>query len=225
MELILLRHGQSTTNRLLAEVQDEREVDTGPQDSTLTRLGRRQADLAGKALSREYIDMIISSPARRTLETTRRVVRCIDALPMVDPRVVEFRGVGAAPAASGEELRAMYPGFSFGTEFDNEIAWNMGYLNESKEDLYRRARGLWQELLLPRAHSDIGRESRVLVVTHRMFSAYLTGVALGMTLEQVQTGRFQLGNCASTRFEVRSNGVVMVVHANREDYLHGRVSA
>jgi len=225
MELILLRHGQSTTNRILAEAPDEREVDAGPQDAPLTRLGRRQADLAGKALAREYIDMIICSPARRTLETTLRVRRCIDALPIVDPRVVEFRGVGAAPAASGEELRTMYPEFSFGSEFDSGRAWNLGYLNETKEELYRRAQGLWHDLLLPRAHSDIGKQSRVLVVTHRMFSAYLTGVALGMNLDQIQTGRFQLGNCASTRFEVRSNGVVMVVHANREDYLHGRVSA
>ena len=225
MELILLRHGQSTTNRLLAEVKDEREVDTGPQDSTLTRLGRRQADLAGKALSCEYIDMILSSPARRALETTQRVKRCIDALPMVDPRVLEFRGVGSAPAASGTELRAMYPGFSFGTEFDNKTAWNLAYLNESKEELYRRAQGLWQDFVVPRASSESGRASRVLVVTHRMFSAYLTGIALGMNLEQIQTGRFQLGNCASTRFEVRSNGVVMVAYANREDYLHGKVSA
>lgn len=225
MELILLRHGQSTTNRMLAEAQDDREVDAGLQDASLTRLGRRQADLAGKALSHEYIDLIMSSPARRALETTQRVKRCLDALPIVDPRVVEFRGVGGAPAASGTELRAKYPVFSFGDEFDEESPWNIGFLNESKEELYQRAQGIWQEFLLPRAHSEIGRESRVLIVTHRMFSAYLTGVALGMNLDQIQTGRFQLGNCASTRFEVRSNGVVMVVHANREDYLHGRVSA
>ncbi|MBQ7246666.1 MAG: histidine phosphatase family protein [Lachnospiraceae bacterium] len=62
--VILIRHGQSTTNLDL--------VFTGQGDTDLTELGRTQAELLGKWATKEYrIDRIYSSDLKRAYETAK----------------------------------------------------------------------------------------------------------------------------------------------------------
>jgi broad specificity phosphatase PhoE len=60
-ELILVRHGQSTANA--------KGIWQGQMDFPLSDEGRRQAGMAGLALSRETIDGLYSSPLSRAFET------------------------------------------------------------------------------------------------------------------------------------------------------------
>jgi broad specificity phosphatase PhoE len=60
-ELILVRHGQSTANA--------RGTWQGQMDFPLSDEGRKQAGMAGLALSRETFDGLYSSPLSRAFET------------------------------------------------------------------------------------------------------------------------------------------------------------
>ncbi|MDQ4127556.1 MAG: histidine phosphatase family protein [Actinomycetota bacterium] len=60
-ELLLVRHGQSTANA--------RGIWQGQMEFPLSEEGRRQAVLAGRALAREPLDGLYSSPLSRALET------------------------------------------------------------------------------------------------------------------------------------------------------------
>jgi broad specificity phosphatase PhoE len=60
-ELLLVRHGQSTANA--------RGIWQGQMDFPLSEVGRKQANMAGLALSREPLDGLYSSPLSRAVET------------------------------------------------------------------------------------------------------------------------------------------------------------
>ena len=62
-ELLLVRHGQSTANA--------RGIWQGQMEFPLSEEGRRQASLAGRALSREPFAAIYSSPLSRAFETAQ----------------------------------------------------------------------------------------------------------------------------------------------------------
>lgn len=67
LEIILVRHGQSTANAS--------GVWQGQMDFPLSDEGRRQARLAGEALSGGRLDAVYSSPLSRALETARIIAR------------------------------------------------------------------------------------------------------------------------------------------------------
>ena len=60
-ELLLVRHGQSTANA--------RGIWQGQMDFPLSEVGRKQANMAGLALTREPLDGLYSSPLSRAVET------------------------------------------------------------------------------------------------------------------------------------------------------------
>jgi broad specificity phosphatase PhoE len=66
-EFLLIRHGQSTANAS--------GVWQGQLEFPLSDEGRRQAQLAGKALSGERLDAFYSSPLERALETAEIIAR------------------------------------------------------------------------------------------------------------------------------------------------------
>lgn len=66
-ELLLVRHGQSTANA--------RGIWQGQMEFPLSEEGRRQATLAGRALTREPFDGLYSSPLSRAFETAEIIRR------------------------------------------------------------------------------------------------------------------------------------------------------
>ena len=66
-ELLLVRHGQSTANA--------RGIWQGQMEFPLSEEGRRQANLAGHALTREPFDGLYSSPLSRAFETAELIRR------------------------------------------------------------------------------------------------------------------------------------------------------
>ena len=66
-ELLLVRHGQSTANA--------RGIWQGQMEFPLSKKGRRQATLAGRALARAPFDGLYSSPLSRAFETAELIRR------------------------------------------------------------------------------------------------------------------------------------------------------
>ena len=66
-ELLLVRHGESTANA--------RGIWQGQMEFPLSEEGRRQATLAGRALAREPLDGLYSSPLARAFETAEAIRR------------------------------------------------------------------------------------------------------------------------------------------------------
>ncbi|MGB2874640.1 MAG: histidine phosphatase family protein [Gaiellaceae bacterium] len=62
-EVVLVRHGETEWSRTLRH--------TGRTDVELTELGRRQAEVVGKALRGRQFVLVLTSPLRRAAETCR----------------------------------------------------------------------------------------------------------------------------------------------------------
>src|SRR4051794_15995119 len=67
--VLLIRHGQSTFN----VVYEETGRDPGHVDARLTELGQRQAEETRDMLAAEPVDLVISSPLTRAIQTAQIV--------------------------------------------------------------------------------------------------------------------------------------------------------
>lgn len=106
MDLLLVRHGQSEANR--------DGVMQGRLDSSLTELGRRQAQAAGRWLKAQGLrwDAAYCSPLRRALDTALQITALSDAVaPRIEADLAELH-VGAIQGLSREEMRSEHPEFA-----------------------------------------------------------------------------------------------------------------
>lgn len=65
LRLFLVRHGQVPANREFRFV--------GSRDEALTELGRQEADALARGFAKLDVDLVLSSPKRRALETARKI--------------------------------------------------------------------------------------------------------------------------------------------------------
>ncbi|HID86792.1 MAG TPA: histidine phosphatase family protein [Anaerolineae bacterium] len=100
MELVLIRHGESTWN-------DEGRIQ-GWTDCPLSDRGRRQAEKLAERLAGLSIAALYTSSLKRALETAHIVARTLDLPPMVDERLREY-GVGDLEGLTIEEVKERYP--------------------------------------------------------------------------------------------------------------------
>jgi broad specificity phosphatase PhoE len=88
-KLVIGRHGQSLRNVAKAKVKVNRQVDSyagglRDMDTELTEIGERQADVTGESLARQHrFDIGFSSPYRRALQTTQRLLAHFSVRPPV----------------------------------------------------------------------------------------------------------------------------------------------
>jgi glucosyl-3-phosphoglycerate phosphatase len=107
--VLLIRHGQSTFNRFYEETGR----DPGHVDARLTDLGRDQAREAAEALAGEPVDVVISSPLTRAIQTAE-IIFGARGLPIHvtckhRERLESTCDVGRSPA----ELKQDYPHLVF----------------------------------------------------------------------------------------------------------------
>jgi len=105
MRIYLLRHGQSQANAGISDTID----------CSLTDLGKRQAEAVAEALSPVGVDVILSSPYRRCLETAELIRRRSGAAAEFWPAIGEHHHdpfpPGPWPLPSRDELLRRWPGF------------------------------------------------------------------------------------------------------------------
>lgn len=153
-ELVLIRHGQSTANAT--------GIWQGQRDYPLSEEGRRQARLAGLALSGEVLAAIYSSPLSRAVETAEIIAREIDLpTPVVPVAGLAERAGGILEGKTWAEQEERNPELvkKF-LSLPEEERWTLVGAETDEEVLVRFERSI--DVIRTR-HSEGGR---VVVVSH-----------------------------------------------------------
>lgn len=222
MHLYLVRHGQSTTNRLTA--QSPRSADglafsrpdsspafVGRQiDPELTELGLRQAELTADRLKRERLTDLYCSPLVRALQTAQVLGSALSLRPRVWVSLTEHRGLEGFRGLSRREAERLFPHCALPEEMGEQGWWN-GEM-EPADALWRRAGSAVSALL--RIHG--GTDARVAVVAHGTFTSRF--IAHLLECPDVDYCRFLLGNCSVTLLTL-SEGQVRLHYANDMTHL------
>lgn len=178
--LILARHGETEINVL----NKRRKIYYGRQESPLTDLGRAQAYLLGVDIAfREgvHVDLALTSPLSRTVETTRIALSRLPDLPpvLVSDRITA-RSLGQFEGITRDELELRHPAYVRDPRFNKFDAHftQRAPGGENLSDVTARA---WEavEWAEGRTAGD------VLLVTHATVVRCLLGKALGLPREQV----------------------------------------
>ncbi len=106
-EILLVRHGETDWNRL-KRLQ-------GHLDIGLNDLGRKQAQLLGKALASEKIEVAYSSDLSRAVDTTQEIIQHHDVPTFIDQSIRE-RCYGEIQGMTFGEIEKSMP--------DNHRAWH-----------------------------------------------------------------------------------------------------
>ena len=191
MKLILVRHGQTESNKL-GRIQ-------GINDSPLTDVGREQAEAAARALTSDAPFTLYSSPLRRAWQTAQAIgsragVRPVEVEELIEMDVGKFEGL------SGPQLRERFPDVM--RSWDKDPASTVMPGGESLYDVRDRA---W-----PTVQSLAGRHESetVVAVTHNFTIHTIVCTALDMPLNNFRKLRIDLG--AITRLEITSDRATLV---------------
>ena len=199
MKLILVRHGQTESNRL-GRIQ-------GINKAPLTDVGRGQAEAAARALAAEAPFALYSSPLPRAMETATIIGTQAEIAPVQVEGLVEM-DVGAFEGLSGPQLRERFPDVMRTWDKDPASAIMPG--GESLYDVRDRA---WPAVksLAERHEADT-----VVAVTHNFTIHTIVCTALDMPLNNFRKLRIDLG--AITRLEI-SNARTILLSLNETWHL------
>lgn len=197
MRILLIRHGRQDST--LCNV-----------DVPLAEAGRRQAELAGRRLSREKIDVIYSSQLIRAKETADIINRYVDAPRVVDERFQEAN-FGDLTGLSTEELKSRYGAFlDVRAQMKEDLPYPGG--GENGHMVYERSMAALRDLVKQDYEC-------VAVVTHGgVLRALLTGLLTEDLAKWLTFGR-QIENTSIT--ELLYDEASQTFHIERfNDYAH-----
>jgi len=172
--LLLIRHAQSVNNSL---PEEQRSADPG-----VTELGNRQAELLAGRLGEWRPTRLLTSPFRRTLETTVPVAAATGLVPELRVELHEQGGCQAGaevslfqgqPGMSAGEIRSEFGDWQVPDSIDGQGWWKCRVW-EPPLEAEQRARRLADRLV--DEFGDGGQ--RVAVITHGMFEPILVSALL-----------------------------------------------
>jgi probable phosphoglycerate mutase len=179
LRLLVVRHGQTDFNA-------ERRYQ-GAIDVALNATGVRQAEALGQRLPMDEIDVVISSPFERALQTARIIARTLPC----DVQVMEHfreRSVGVYEGLTPEEAQARYPEL-----WRQAITRQLNQAPPGGETILevgcRVLEGLGQ---LTKQHSN----ETVLLVTHAFVARMIHGIINRLSDEQFYSYRLENGEIA-----------------------------
>ena len=169
MQLILIRHGESTWNDA-GRIQ-------GWTDSPLSERGQWQAEKLAEHLATLPITALYTSPLERAMETAHIVARTLDLPLAVDDRLKEY-GIGELEGMTGEEVKERYPAIYHGWRATTR--WIPLPGEEGRDIFAQRVEAAMADIVA--SHP----EGTVAIVTHGgvigIFLAGLLGVGSGKRL-------------------------------------------
>jgi len=162
VELYLVRHGQSEGNIVSYDVPD----------GNLTPLGQRQAEEVAVRLEREGIELIISSPLRRALQTADALRRRTGAPHEVWRDLLEHRDGPAARFMGRHEVLTVCSG----ALCDQDMPEDGFHFGLETPDM-AHARAL---VMIDRLRSRFGAtDKRVAIFAHGVFNAIFLMAVMG----------------------------------------------
>lgn len=171
MKIIVVRHGQTDWN-ILEKIQ-------GQTDIELNDTGREQAKQTGNSIKNEKIDIIITSPLKRTLETAQIINTSLNVPILKDERLKE-RYFGKFEGLTKTQIREM--------KKDNSLvgeAWNYNknveFNNmENMQNFCNRVYEFLDEI------SEKYKDKTILLVTHGGVSVPLKCYCMHYPLEKIE---------------------------------------
>jgi 2,3-bisphosphoglycerate-dependent phosphoglycerate mutase len=232
MELFIIRHAQSYNNALAD--QRERVV-----DPPLTDIGLRQAELVAQHLANGVdhetapieghgtdapagmgIERLYCSAMLRALQTAAAIGRALNLKPHVWVDIHEEGGMwldhGAAegvrgyPGMTRVEIAQQFPDCVLPPDITEQGWWR--YAQEQRELFLERA-----ERVAAKLRKDATKDSRIAIVTHGGFGAYLLRELVGAP--RTANIFFHHDNTGITHVRFRLDGRVSIRYQNRIDHL------
>jgi len=210
MRLILVRHGETESNRAGLAL--------GQADIELTEHGRWQAEQLARALEGETVDAVYSSPLKRALATAEPIARGQGLEVQVEEGLIEMN-IGEMEGLTYREVGERYPHF-LQLWLGGQAAYEPMPGGERLLDVQERA---WQAV--ERIRERHGRDV-VVAVTHNFVILTILCRALGLELEDFRRLRHNVA--AKSILEMRRDRW-MLVSLNDTCHLegepHGREAA
>jgi probable phosphoglycerate mutase len=165
VKLVIIRHAQSEWNPI-GRYQ-------GHLDPDLTEKGREQAKALGRELKREGIEVLYSSPLKRTWKTAEIISSIIGAEPLKEERVIEIDH-GRWSGMLVSEVKEKFPDeFKTWMEEPHKSVFEGG---ESLRDVYERVGNFIDEVRVKHRGKTVGVVSHTVPI--RCMLCYILGVDL-----------------------------------------------
>ena len=204
-QVFLVRHGQSRGN---AEGRFG-----GHTDTPLSPRGRKQAEAAAAALTKENLTAIYASDLARSIETALPLAK-ITKLPVETAAEFRERSVGVMEGLTFEEAAAHHPeqyAALLQRDFEHVLLGGESY----RQTLDRAARKLDEAIAA-------NRGGRIAIFTHTgticILALHLMGALDAPELKPVW---IHSSNCGISRFDLRDDGYVRVAAINDTRHLEG----
>ena len=191
MDLILVRHGETETNRL-GKIQ-------GVSEIPLNVRGIEQAAAAARVLEEEKPFALYASPLRRAVQTADAIVSRTGIGAITEHGLIEM-DVGEFEGLTGRQLRERFPEVM--QSWDDDAFWTVMPGGESLAMVRERA---WKTVT---ALADVHVDGKVVAVTHNFTIQMILCAALGMPPNNFRRLRVDLGSI--TRLSVSSERTVQV---------------
>ena len=204
MKLILVRHGETASNR--------DGLGLGRQDVPLTEKGRLQAQALAEALAGEEIAAVYSSPLRRAYETAAAIAAPHGLDVVTDEGLTEM-DVGELDGLTFREMRERHPEFVSRWLGEEAGTLAMPGGGESLQDVQSRAAEAVRRIC------ERHEGGTVVAVTHNFVIHALLCEALNMAICDFRRLRHDLA--ATSLLDVRG-GRMVVVHMNDTCHLEAR---
>ncbi len=189
MSLHFIRHGESRSN--------EQNRFAGRFDSPLTELGRRQAEMAAREITRAglHFDEVHATPLIRAKETAEILLRTAGfaGLPVIETEALIERDFGALSEQNKSLIKKAYGHHHYETMFHRAVG--APPRGETFEAMYERTLAYYFEVLKPA--SDSGR--RILVVAHKYIVEMFALIAADM--KPAEYFDFKIPNSKASSFE------------------------
>lgn len=168
----LLRHGQSTFNAAYSLTG----VDPLLFDAPLSELGRQQVTEVANQVSQLNLELIVTSPLTRCLETATRLVDGADLPILIQPLLRERLFCSCDVGRHPDLLAADFPTLDFG-HLDS-VWWYVAEPDQQSFSIEPVER-FEQRVADFRLWLNHRSESSILIVGHADFFTHLIGVKLG----------------------------------------------
>ena len=199
--VFVVRHGESVDNA-------SGDGYSGITDSPLTERGLRQAEDMGRALQKEGIDRIYTSPMKRAVMFARAIQSKTGML-IIDRRLRELNWRLGTNASVGSNA-----GPELYTAYKQDPIKNRPPNSEDPREAAERILSSWSDILRSMPHEDF---HRVALVTHNSIAKILLCSILGEPLSRYRERR--IDNASITKIVIDKFGKAHIEYENKTDHL------